>query len=52
MPVFLTRWNPDHVALPDFVYRGPDARAGAFAWKSGSTRTVPVKFSVGAFREG
>jgi hypothetical protein len=26
--------------------------AGSFAWNRGSTRTEPVKFSAGPFREG
>src|SRR2546421_11281032 len=34
------------------VTREPDARAGAFAWNRGSTRTEPVKFSAGPCREG
>src|SRR5207245_9357797 len=34
------------------VTREPDARAGAFAWNRGSTRTEPVKFSADPCREG
>jgi hypothetical protein len=34
------------------VTLAPDARDGAFAWNRGSTRTEPVKYSAGPFREG
>jgi hypothetical protein len=30
----------------------PKARAGAGGWNSGSTRTVPVKYSAGPLPEG
>src|SRR5438309_6017602 len=34
------------------VTYAPDARVDSFAWKSGSMRTDPVKYSVGPFCEG
>ena len=34
------------------VTLAPAPRAGASAWKSGSMRTVPVKYSCGPLRDG
>src|SRR5438093_13671942 len=34
------------------VTLAPTARAGSFVWKSGSTRTAPVKYSAGPLPDG
>src|SRR5712692_1575867 len=51
--VWPTGWVCHAVRAPGSnVTLTPSARAGAFAWNSGSMRTAPVKYSAGPLLEG